>query len=167
VQGAPGFLAERSVYRSPGRYGGVYRGELGGGHAEGVRAALLDPNCVAACAGNCAQECFELVGVAKGACLRACQREAEICRQGCPDVGPGTGGGGGTPTPTSCAPGSPCFSPTTGQSCDCPPGQVCRQRCGPPICEFDPLKCLFFPPFGCLPQCSPGICSTDSFCTAA
>jgi hypothetical protein len=166
MRGAPGFLAERSAYRNQGRYGGVYRGEGGGLHGVAVRTSLVDSACMDACVGNCAQDCADLGGSARGLCLRMCRQEAESCLQTC-TVDPGPGGGGTGPSSPACAPGAPCFSSRTGASCPCPPGEVCRRRCGPPICEVNALLCFLFPPFGCLPQCSPGLCSTESFCQPA
>jgi hypothetical protein len=161
MKGAPGFVAERSVYRSPGRYGGVHR-EPGG--AQAVTAALIDPGCLSRCSATCVPDCLELTGAARGACLRSCRQD---CGESCTiDPGPGSTGTP-DPTPATCGPGTPCLDSITGASCPCPPGQVCRPRCGPRICEVNALLCFLFPPFGCLPQCSPGLCTTDSFCQPA
>lgn len=64
----------------------------------------------------------------------------------------------------ACAASAICASPEQGALCDCPSGASCGRRCGPQTCSVNWTLCAFFPPLGCLPQCSPGLCTVDSFC---
>jgi hypothetical protein len=73
----PNFTAERSLYRTSAHY----RGSATSGRAEATIQLAQDPGCFAQCQDSCVPGCLELVGSARGACLRLCRLE---CLEACP-----------------------------------------------------------------------------------
>jgi hypothetical protein len=87
----PGYTGDVSLYRTSGSYGGSPRRQP----RAAVIAALIDPGCLESCYHNCNWDCFELIGAARGACLRECREVALTCRQVC--------------TVASCVPSTTCY----------------------------------------------------------
>jgi hypothetical protein len=157
MKGSPGFVAERSIYRTTGHYSTGFSVPSAGVAVP----AYVDPTCYTQCYDNCNRDCFELVGSARAQCLADCRDLAASCEVSCTTDPPPPPP---PPPPGTCGSGGLCMTAAGTTVCACPPGETCRPRCGPRICEVNWLLCLLFPPIGCLPQCSPGLCSTDSFC---
>jgi hypothetical protein len=76
---APGFFAERSLYRTSGNYRARPREQLTGS----VLAALVNRSCFDACYNHCNWDCFQLVGSARGECLRECRVIYTACLKSC------------------------------------------------------------------------------------
>jgi hypothetical protein len=76
---APGFLAERSIYRSRRAYNAGPREQSSGS----ITPAQLDSGCFEACYNHCNWECFREVGTARGQCLRECRIRYDQCRERC------------------------------------------------------------------------------------
>jgi hypothetical protein len=98
------FTAERSLYQTSAHY----RGTASFGSAEGIIQLAQDPDCFARCQDLCVPDCLELVGNARGACLRA-------CRSDCLDACSG-------PPPVTCGPcaGTRRCSDGSTVGCSCP-----------------------------------------------
>src|SRR5215208_1726535 len=77
----PNFTAERSLYHTSAHY----RGIASFGRVEGTVQLAQDPGCLARCQNSCVPGCFDLVGTARGACLRLCRLE---CLEVCPPLPP-------------------------------------------------------------------------------
>jgi hypothetical protein len=105
----PGFVAERSVYRTGSHYGASPRPL----HPAGVTAALIDPGCFQSCYHHCNWDCFELIGPARSACLRECKATEVACRSVC--------------TIPSCVPTTTCSQDPASSDSRC---QIChRDNC--------------------------------------
>jgi hypothetical protein len=161
MNGSPGFVADRSIYRTTGQYNTCWQPRQAGV----ALPAFVDPTCFANCYDNCTWDCGELVGTARSRCLANCRDRATACRASCETEAPPPPPP--PPPPSICTSGGLCMTAAGTTTCACPPGEICRPRCGPQICEVNWLLCLLFPPVGCLPQCQPGLCTTDSFCQPA
>ncbi|MEU4426910.1 hypothetical protein AB0F81_40335 [Actinoplanes sp. NPDC024001] len=111
------------------------------------------------------------------ACMDACQSAGGLarecvgpCRAECADLGGGGsgGGGGGTPQPLpTCSSGDMCYSPASGITCGCQPGQTCASRCTTRRdCRVRPELCLIVPfPLCLVPQCEvTRLCSVEMYC---
>jgi hypothetical protein len=109
MKAAPGFVAERSIYRTSRAYIGHPRQQRQGD----VISALIDPGCFDACYNHCNWGCFELVGSARGACLRECKEIEISCRRAC--------------TVSSCIPSTTCYQDPSTTDSRC---QICyRDNC--------------------------------------
>jgi hypothetical protein len=89
-----GFTAEASLYRSTRQYRTAGMAQQ---TAYGIYPAYLHHGCFLSCYGNCNQECFELTGPARAACLDDCSELHAYCIEQCTFPGDGGGGGGGGP----------------------------------------------------------------------
>jgi hypothetical protein len=84
----PGFTAQVSLYKTSSCYFTARAHRQTGG---AVYPALLDQNCFDACHdSNCVQDCFDLPGWPKTACISYCRNQALKCREACtiPDPPP-------------------------------------------------------------------------------
>jgi hypothetical protein len=153
-----GLGAALSLYEPIGQYQSYHRQDRRLGSIYSALQPMRQPNGGGRRCGSCRRDADSATGWSRTCCEDGdCQTIS--CAPPPPPPPP--------PPPGVCTSNGLCETAEGVSTCNCPPGTSCRRRCGPRICEVNALLCVLFPPIGCLPQCSPGLCTTDLFCQPA